>query len=152
MLPVRRTFGSSSAHVEAERGDLETQAASCLISESHPDRSAELKSRTLVMTFLKAHGFLHVNDSKTRFGRKRYPLHVAASQNKPAVVKALLQLGARPNVKTRRGLTPEDFAKRGQHESILQLLREPWQRAQAPQKEDAALEKDVLGVGSTVYI
>ena len=55
---------------------------------------------------------------------------MAASQNKPAVVKALLLLGARLNVKTRRGLTPEDLARRNGFEEVLRIL------------EQAALQKE----------
>ena len=53
-----------------------------------------------------------------------YPLHVAVSQNKPAIVKALLLLGARRNVKTRRGLTPEDLARRSGFQEVLNVLEQ----------------------------
>ena len=49
---------------------------------------------------------------------------MAVSQNKPAVVKALLLLGARRNVKTRRGLTPEDLARRSGFKEVSQVLEQ----------------------------
>ena len=49
---------------------------------------------------------------------------MAVSQNKPTVVKALLRLGARLNVKTRRGLTPEDLARRNGFEEVLRILEQ----------------------------
>ena len=51
-------------------------------------------------------------------------MHVAVSQNKPAIVKALLLLGARRNVKTRRGLAPEDLARRSGFQEVLNILEQ----------------------------
>mmetsp|Transcript_38210 Transcript_38210/g.68325 ORF Transcript_38210/g.68325 Transcript_38210/m.68325 type:complete len:158 (+) Transcript_38210:59-532(+) len=82
----------------------------------------DYKCKMLVKAFLQANGFLHVNEAKHSWGRTRYPLHVAVLQNKPAVVKALLLLGARRKVQTRRGFLPEDLARRGALEEVLQVL------------------------------
>mmetsp|Transcript_37030 Transcript_37030/g.85592 ORF Transcript_37030/g.85592 Transcript_37030/m.85592 type:complete len:169 (+) Transcript_37030:58-564(+) len=96
---------------------------------SHPRRAATWQSSTrdykrkmLVKAFLQANGFLHVNEAKHSWGRTRYPLHVAVLQNKPTVVKALLLLGARRKVQTRRGFSPEDLARRGGLEEVLKIL------------------------------
>ena len=115
----------------------------------HP-ATRDYKLKMMVKSFLQANGFMHINEARHSWGRTRtltkilqqqvsgrcvllhvvpvsaagYPLHLAASQNKPAVVKALLLLGARPNVKTRRGLTPEDLAKRSGFEEVLHVLEQ----------------------------
>mmetsp|Transcript_37029 Transcript_37029/g.85588 ORF Transcript_37029/g.85588 Transcript_37029/m.85588 type:complete len:165 (+) Transcript_37029:71-565(+) len=97
-------------------------------SNSHPRRATwhsatrDYKCKMLVKAFLQANGFLHVNEAKHSWGRTRYPLHVAVLQNKPTVVKALLLLGARRKVQTRRGFSPEDLARRGGLEEVLKIL------------------------------
>eukprot|EP00913_Durusdinium_trenchii_P004275 g3963.t1 len=73
--------------------------------------SREDKRKVLVKDFLETNGFMHVNEAKRSWGMTSYPLHAAVHQKNAAVVKALLQLGARPDVKY-RGQTPEEYAQR----------------------------------------
>ena len=89
----------------------------------------------IVMNFLDANGFMHINEAKTSWGRTSYPLHVAVRQKKAAVVRALLLLGAWREVKSRRGETPEELAVRCQHrwggyEDILKAFEEDERRKQ----------------------
>mmetsp|Transcript_38209 Transcript_38209/g.68323 ORF Transcript_38209/g.68323 Transcript_38209/m.68323 type:complete len:157 (+) Transcript_38209:59-529(+) len=123
---VRREHSFASTQTLSNGTDSNGSEASS--DGSHPRRATwqsstrEYKCKMLVKAFLQANGFLHVNEAKHSWGRTRYPLHVAVLQNKPAVVKALLLLGARRKVQTRRGFLPEDLARRGALEEVLQVL------------------------------
>lgn len=88
--------------------------------------SREDKRKVLVKDFLETNGFMHVNEAKRSWGMTSYPLHAAVHQKNAAVVKALLQLGARPDVKY-RGQTPEEYAQRknqrwGGYEEVLSIF------------------------------
>ncbi|CAJ1402108.1 unnamed protein product [Effrenium voratum] len=103
----------------------------------------EHQRKMLVMAFLDANGFMHINEAKTSWGRTCYPLHVAVRQNKPAVVKALLSLGAWRNVKSRRGQTPEELAHRCQHrwggfEEVLKMFEEEPERKDVPSSSSSS--------------
>ena len=81
----------------------------------------------MVKAFLESNGFMHVNEAKSWWGKTCYPLHVAVHQKKPAIVKALLLLGARRDVKY-RGYTPEEYAQHkhlrwGGYDDVLQIFQ-----------------------------
>mmetsp|Transcript_73080 Transcript_73080/g.116240 ORF Transcript_73080/g.116240 Transcript_73080/m.116240 type:complete len:197 (-) Transcript_73080:137-727(-) len=95
----------------------------------------ETQRKMIVMNFLDANGFMHINEAKTSWGRTSYPLHVAVRQKKAAVVRALLLLGAWREAKSRRGETPEELAVRcqsrwGGYEEILRAFEEDALRKQ----------------------
>eukprot|EP00435_Cladocopium_sp_Y103_P065372 s167_g27.t1 len=95
----------------------------------------ETQRKMIVMNFLDANGFMHINEAKTSWGRTSYPLHVAVRQKKAAVVRALLLLGAWREVKSRRGETPEELAARcqsrwGGYDEILRAFEEDTRRKQ----------------------
>ncbi|CAK9088921.1 unnamed protein product [Durusdinium trenchii] len=84
--------------------------------------------KALVRSFLQANDFLHVNEGKRYWGHTCYPLHVAVHQKNAAVIKALLLLGARSDLKY-RGYTPEEYAQRkhrrwGGYDDVLKVLDE----------------------------
>ncbi|CAE6926999.1 ANK2 [Symbiodinium microadriaticum] len=125
--------GSVSEEMYREQSFCSTQTGSWTTASSSSDNlsrfrgsntSRDYKLKMMVKAFLESNGFLHVNEPQHSWGRTRYPLHVAVSQNKPAIVKALLLLGAWRNVKTRRGLTPEDLARRSGFEEVLNVLEQ----------------------------
>mmetsp|Transcript_2447 Transcript_2447/g.4182 ORF Transcript_2447/g.4182 Transcript_2447/m.4182 type:complete len:174 (-) Transcript_2447:100-621(-) len=124
-------MNQAKGSLDREQSFASTQTGSAGTTEASPDPNCrgtfhsstrDYKRKMMVKAFLQANGFLHVNEPQHSWGRTRYPLHVAASQNKPAIVQALLQLGARPNVQTRRGLTPEDLARKAGHEDVLNVF------------------------------
>mmetsp|Transcript_99107 Transcript_99107/g.137668 ORF Transcript_99107/g.137668 Transcript_99107/m.137668 type:complete len:182 (+) Transcript_99107:106-651(+) len=128
----------SEPEMYREQSFSSTQTGSWETSEGSPERkegslprprtwhpaTRDYKLKMMAKTFLQANGFMHINEAQHSWGRTRYPLHVAVSQNKPAIVKALLLLGARRNVKTRRGLTPEDLARRSGFQEVLNILEQ----------------------------
>ncbi|CAE7810781.1 ANK2 [Symbiodinium sp. CCMP2592] len=125
--------GSFSEEMYREQSFCSTQTGSWTTASSSSDNlsrfrasntSRDYKLKMMVKTFLESNGFMHINEAQHVWGRTRYPLHVAVSQNKPAIVKALVLLGARRNVKTRRGLTPEDLARRSGFEEVLNVLEQ----------------------------
>mmetsp|Transcript_2794 Transcript_2794/g.5765 ORF Transcript_2794/g.5765 Transcript_2794/m.5765 type:complete len:187 (+) Transcript_2794:58-618(+) len=84
--------------------------------------------KRLVRVFLQTNDYLHVNEGKQSWGYTCYPLHTAVRQKKPAVVKALLLLGARRDLKY-RGYTPEEYAERrqrrwGGYDDVLKVFEE----------------------------
>eukprot|EP00435_Cladocopium_sp_Y103_P055119 s204_g18.t1 len=83
--------------------------------------------KIFVRSFLESNGFMHVNEAKSRWGKTCYPLHTAVRLKKSSVVKALLQLGARRDVKY-RGFTPEEYAQKKHHrwggyEDVLKIFQ-----------------------------
>lgn len=55
-------------------------------------------------------------------GSGHYPLHLAAIGTRPRIVQALLDLGAKKNVRNNDGLTPADCAKKDGNTDILRIL------------------------------
>ncbi|CAE7658240.1 unnamed protein product [Symbiodinium pilosum] len=91
--------------------------------------SRDFQRKLVVKSFLDANGYMHVNEAKHSWGRTRYPLHMAVQQKKPAIVRALIRLGARLNSQTNRGLTPEALAQRlhrrwGGYQEVLDVFEE----------------------------
>lgn len=83
--------------------------------------------KIIVRSFLESNGFMHVNEAKSRWGKACYPLHAAVRLKKSSMVKALLQLGARRDVKY-RGYTPEEYAQQKHHrwggyEDVLKIFQ-----------------------------
>ncbi|CAK9100108.1 Pyrimidine-specific ribonucleoside hydrolase RihB [Durusdinium trenchii] len=95
----------------------------------------QTKRRDCVVRFLKRHDFSDVNKPRIKrffsmpFTEKKgvYPLHVAAKLGDLQMVRFLLQAGADPERKTRRGLLASDFVvddgeAEGDAAQILALL------------------------------
>ncbi|CAE7327551.1 glgB [Symbiodinium natans] len=106
---VSTTTGSSEGTPELQETP-ETRELERLPSTRSKPRKAT-KSTALAASFLQQHDYLHVNDVKSSWGRKSYPLHTAVRQNQPATVRALLELGASRKALS-RGLTAEESARR----------------------------------------
>eukprot|EP00490_Sorites_sp_Unknown_P019386 CAMPEP_0114670186 /NCGR_PEP_ID=MMETSP0191-20121206/39196_1 /TAXON_ID=126664 /ORGANISM="Sorites sp." /LENGTH=178 /DNA_ID=CAMNT_0001927357 /DNA_START=30 /DNA_END=566 /DNA_ORIENTATION=+ len=117
-------------------GDLltlrSTGRISTLRSSRNGDRMVSMsrkdQRKMLVRSFLESNGFMHVNEGKSWWGKTCFPLHVAVKQRKATMVKALLLLGARRDVKY-RGYTPEEYAQKQHHrwggyEDILKAFQE----------------------------
>mmetsp|Transcript_77698 Transcript_77698/g.171637 ORF Transcript_77698/g.171637 Transcript_77698/m.171637 type:complete len:198 (+) Transcript_77698:74-667(+) len=109
----------------------------------------ETQRKMIVMNFLDANGFMHINEAKTSWGRTSYPLHEAVRQKKAAVVRALLLLGAWREVKSRRGETPEELAVRfqrrwGGYDEILRVFEEDARR-----KQEKAVQPQLPAVSSS---
>ncbi|CAJ1402109.1 unnamed protein product [Effrenium voratum] len=113
------------ADLSPDAGDAESSSVSTSATARSMGRSSSVNSKLseadpdaqrkkLVKAFLDSNGFMHVNESKSSWTRTCYPLHTAVRQNKPAIVKALLLLGARADLKS-RGLTPEEYALQRQN-------------------------------------
>jgi ankyrin repeat protein len=62
-----------------------------------------------------------------------HPLNSAAAAGKTAVTAILLERGADPNAKTRRGFTPLDAARENADEKLAELLRAHGARDEPPE-------------------
>ncbi|CAJ1333386.1 unnamed protein product [Effrenium voratum] len=144
--PMNPPGGSFSDPVLCRADSFASTRASTTTSGRGSVKSLAMREhqrKMLVMAFLDANGFMHINEAKTSWGRTCYPLHVAVRQNKPAVVKALLSLGAWRNVKSRRGQTPEELAHRCQHrwggfEEVLKMFEEEPERKDVPSSSSSS--------------
>jgi ankyrin repeat protein/catechol 2,3-dioxygenase-like lactoylglutathione lyase family enzyme len=63
-----------------------------------------------------------ITRTMSRYDQSRTALHLAVMKNRPAVVRALLELGADPQARDARGRTPGDLATRRTDPAILQAL------------------------------
>ncbi|CAK9107052.1 ANK_REP_REGION domain-containing protein [Durusdinium trenchii] len=123
--------GNFSDHELSRADSFASTRASTGTSLSHGKSmgARETQRKMIVTHFLDANGFMHINEAKASWFGKSYPLHVAVRQNKTAVVKALLLLGAWREAKSRRGETAEELALRcqqrwGGYEEILRVFEE----------------------------
>ncbi|CAE7810771.1 unnamed protein product [Symbiodinium sp. CCMP2592] len=92
-----------------DRGSEQDFAASAPMSES--------QSKRVASSFLNDNDFFHVNEVDIESAvRVRHPLLEAVLQNRPRVVKALLLLGSRKDVRNSHGLTPLQLAEHLQHQ------------------------------------
>ncbi|CAK9094859.1 unnamed protein product [Durusdinium trenchii] len=129
--------GTFSDPVISRADSFASTRASTGTSLSHGKSIAlrENQRKMMVMNFLDANGFMHINEAKTSWFCTSYPLHVAVRQKKAAVVRALLLLGAWRDAKSRRGETPEELAVRcqrrwGGYEDIVKVFEEDKLRSQ----------------------
>eukprot|EP00439_Symbiodinium_sp_Y106_P039159 s1681_g4.t1 len=125
MLGLFTSRATSLSAVSKSMEELKQQPPPTPLEESQQQTLRKL----LAKSFLEVNGFMHVNEAKHSWGRTRYPLHVAVQQKKPAIVRALLRLGARPTCKTNRGLTPQALATRlqsrwGGYQEVLDVFEE----------------------------
>ncbi len=51
------------------------------------------------------------------------PLHLAVERNEPQIVKLLLKYGANPEIKDKKGLTPEQLAEKERYLRVLKIIR-----------------------------
>ncbi|CAK9058433.1 unnamed protein product [Durusdinium trenchii] len=130
-LEARGPGGNFSDHELSRADSFASTRASTGTSLSHGKSmgARETQRKMIVTHFLDANGFMHINEAKASWFGKSYPLHVAVRQNKTAVVKALLLLGAWREAKSRRGETAEELALRcqqrwGGYEEILRVFEE----------------------------
>ncbi|CAE7805797.1 unnamed protein product [Symbiodinium sp. KB8] len=130
---TRTSTGTNTSSTSASTGsaipDTARSTTSLFTSRTTKSIPRDLQRKLLAKSFLEVNGFMHVNEAKHSWGRTRYPLHVAVQQKKPAIVRALLRLGARPTCKTNRGLTPQALAMRlqsrwGGYQEVLDVFEE----------------------------
>jgi len=96
-----------SLRYERNRGSEQDFASSAPMSES--------QSKRVASSFLNDNDFFHVNEVDIE-STVRHPLLEAVLQNRPRVVKALLLLGSRRDVRNSHGLTPLQLAEHLQHQ------------------------------------
>mmetsp|Transcript_53113 Transcript_53113/g.119725 ORF Transcript_53113/g.119725 Transcript_53113/m.119725 type:complete len:327 (+) Transcript_53113:37-1017(+) len=109
---------------ETQRG-VATEASATECCGGQPTQ-LELERQVLIEAFLKNNGYSSVSAPKRTLLKTKYPIHTAAKQGNPALVRMLLELGADPSQKTSRGWTPAQIAKhrdrRGSHSAVLRIL------------------------------
>eukprot|EP00440_Ansanella_granifera_P067668 gb/GFBE01073406.1/.p1 GENE.gb/GFBE01073406.1/~~gb/GFBE01073406.1/.p1 ORF type:complete len:237 (+),score=28.77 gb/GFBE01073406.1/:1-711(+) len=120
-------YGLASSSSSSSAGVLSSSSSGI---RSHRVKTADYRQRMMVKVFLDNNGYMHVNEARHFWGRTAYPLHTAVRQNNPAVVQALLQMGANRGAKTTRGFTPEELARqknkrRGSYEDVVKAFEEP---------------------------
>ncbi|CAE7303430.1 unnamed protein product, partial [Symbiodinium necroappetens] len=101
-LDTSSASSQDSPRYERDRGSKQEFLSSAPMSES--------QSKRVASGFLNDNDFFHVNEVDVE-SAVRHPLLEAVLQNRPRVVKALLLLGSRKDVRNSHGLTPLQLAQ-----------------------------------------
>jgi hypothetical protein len=102
---------------EEEQQRLQEEEQRRLAEQQAAEEEAQQKARAeadekMVSEYLISHGFKGgVNDKKKSILKYQYPLHVAVKEQKPNMVKLLVEMGADKSLKNSSGRTATDKAE-----------------------------------------
>jgi len=137
---AQRALKEEQAHYEELRRERELSEHTVNARRQEAKRLVEERERwvqkTIVMAFLREHGFAHVNAQKKTMMKTSYPLHVAAELGDVRMIDALLKEGANTDLRNSSGKTPMQVAhakcsKEDSYSNVIDALNAAGKRSRA---------------------
>jgi len=137
---AQRALKEEQAHYEELRRERELSEHTVTARRQEAKRLLEERERwvqkTMVMAFLREHGFSNVNAPKKTMMKSTYPLHVASELGDVRMIDALMKEGANADLRNSSGKTAMQVAhakcsKEDSYSNVIDALNTATKRSKA---------------------